>query len=65
MFDLFDAPFKETPVAKDTSDAAAKAARKSLQAVLDDHKAAPFDPDAKKPAKKKKRAQQKRAAKAV
>lgn len=65
MFDLTDAPFKETPVASDTTDAAAKAARKSLQSVLDDHKAATYDQKAKKAPKKKKRAQQKKAAKAV
>ena len=52
MFDLSDAPFKEIPVAADTTDEAAKAARKSLQAVLDEHKAAPFKPQAKKQARK-------------
>ena len=41
MFDLSEAPFKEIPVAANTTDGAAAAARKKLQAVLDTHKAAP------------------------
>ena len=43
FFDVKDAPFKELPVAKDTTDAAALTAMRNLQAVLDDHKAAPWD----------------------
>jgi arylsulfatase A len=35
LFDLSEAPFKEIPVAADSSDAQAVAARKELQAVLD------------------------------
>ena len=41
LFDLIDAPFKEIPVAIDTTNAAAIASRTSLQAVLDEHPAAP------------------------
>lgn len=41
--DVKDAPFKEIPVARDTTDSAALAAMKKLQAVLDDHKAALWD----------------------
>ena len=41
LFDLRDAPFKEEPVSGDTTDAAAIAARKRLQAVLDQHPTAP------------------------
>ena len=41
LFDLRDAPFKEEPVSGDTTDAAAIAARKRLQEVLDEHPAAP------------------------
>ena len=44
LFDLAEAPFKEIPVAKDATDPAAAAARKKLQAVLDQHKAAPWTP---------------------
>ena len=43
FFDLKDAPFNEIPVPKDTTDAAAITAIKKLQAVLDTHKAAPWD----------------------
>jgi arylsulfatase A len=50
MFDLAEAPFKETSVPKDTSDTTAQAARESLSAVLADHKAAPANP--KSPLKK-------------
>jgi arylsulfatase A len=64
MFDLKDAPFKEIPVASDTTDAAAKAARTSLQAVLDEHPAAPANPKAQTPLKKA-RARLKKAAKAA
>jgi arylsulfatase A len=55
FFDLKDAPFNEIPVSKDTTDAAALAAMKKLQAVLDEHKAAPWDGQvrpARKPAVK-------------
>ena len=61
MFDLSDAPYKEIPVAADTTDEAAKAARKSLQLVLDEHKMAPLKPQAKNK-QKKKRAQARRNA---
>ena len=54
MFDLSQAPFKEIPVDRDTNDAAAKQARESLQTVLDDHVAAPYDPDVKSQKNKKK-----------
>ena len=54
MFDLSQAPFKEMPVDRDTNDAAAKQARESLQKVLDDHVAAPYDPDVKSQKNKKK-----------
>jgi arylsulfatase A len=64
LFDLSDAPFEETLVASDTTDAAAVAARKSLQTVLDDHKAAPGKAQ-KKMGKKKKRAMRKRARQAA
>jgi len=60
LFDLSNAPFEEKPVASDTSDAAAKDARTSLQKVLDDHPTAPgkaVEP-AKKAAKRAKRAAQ-------
>ncbi|MCY3019641.1 MAG: sulfatase-like hydrolase/transferase [Planctomycetota bacterium] len=40
LFDLSEAPFKEISVPTDTTDADAVAARKQLQAVLDDHHAA-------------------------
>ena len=64
MFDLSQAPFKEMPVDRDTNDAAAKQARESLQKVLDDHVAAPYDPDVKsQKIKKKARAKRNRAAK--
>lgn len=39
LFDLKNAPFEELPVADDTMGADALAAKKGLQAVLDDHKA--------------------------
>jgi arylsulfatase A len=64
MFDLSEAPFKEIPVASDTTDEAAKAARSSLKAVLDDHKAAPPNPQAKTPAQRA-RARARKAAKAA
>ncbi|MEI6177590.1 MAG: sulfatase-like hydrolase/transferase, partial [Verrucomicrobiota bacterium] len=43
FFDVKDTPFKEIPVARDTTDAAALTAMKKLQAVLDEHKAVPWD----------------------
>jgi arylsulfatase A len=61
MFDLSDAPFKEIPVPQETTDAKAKASRKALQAVLDDHHAAPAKPqDAQRP-RRRARARQRRA----
>ena len=65
LFDLSEAPFKEIPVAKDTTDEAAKAARKSLQAVLDDHKMLPPVPAAKQPAKQRRKARLQKAAAAI
>ena len=44
LFDMAEAPFKEIPVAEESADPAAAAARKKLQAVLDRHKAAPWIP---------------------
>ena len=60
LFDLCEAPFKENPVAADTQDAAAQAARKHLQAVLDEHPAAPAvnEGKANRAEKKKKRRKQ-------
>lgn len=63
LFDLAEAPFKEIAVAKDATDPAAVAARKSLQAVLDQHTAAPGHDDVKK-AIKKGRARRKNAGRA-
>lgn len=60
LLDLKNAPFKEIPVAADTTDPAAIKARKELQAVLDDHKALPAVDDGK-PKKQEKKAQRKRA----
>jgi arylsulfatase A len=65
LFDLKDAPFTEIPVDRDTTDEGAKESRKTLQAVLDDHKAAPVNKDALTPAQKKKRAERRKAAKAA
>ena len=39
LFDLRETPFKEIPIAKDTTDAAAIAARSALQRILDQHPA--------------------------
>jgi arylsulfatase A len=61
LFDLAEAPFKEIPIAADTTDPDAAAAKKSLQSVLDTHKAAPFERQPKKKAKRK-RARLRRAA---
>ena len=41
LFDMKEAPFKEIAVPKDTTDAAAIEARRHLQAILNDHPAAP------------------------
>src|SRR6185503_17327384 len=62
LFDLTDAPFKEIPIADDTSDEAAKAARKALQAVLDEHKMLPPVPAAKQPLNQRRRARLQKAA---
>jgi len=54
LFDLREAPFKEIRIAKNTTDAAAIAARAELQKVLDQHPAGPDDTSgetAVKPAK--------------
>jgi arylsulfatase A len=64
LFDLSEAPFKEIAVASNPAeaDAAALSARKGLQAVLDEHQAAPAGAAAgKKAAKKAKRAAKKAA----
>jgi arylsulfatase A len=53
LFDLSEAPFKEMPVAKDTTDPAAVAARKHLQSILDQHPAAPAQKDGTKKEKQK------------
>jgi arylsulfatase A len=54
LFDLSEAPFKEIPIADDTKDPAAMAARKDLQKVLDQLPTAAGNPNAKA-AKKAKR----------
>ena len=58
LFDLSDAPFKEIAIEKTSADSGATAARKSLQAVLDDHPTAPpgAAPENAKKKKKKKAA---------
>ena len=56
LFDLIEAPFKEIPVPKDTTDAGAIAARKSLQEILDQHPTAPAKDVGKKAANKPKKA---------
>jgi len=61
MFDLSDAPFKEIPVASDTKEKDAIAARAALQLVLDDHKALPGKPIDKQGKKQKKAQKAKRA----
>ncbi|MEI7850961.1 MAG: sulfatase-like hydrolase/transferase [Kiritimatiellales bacterium] len=61
LFDMSDAPFKEIPVAANTTNADAQAARAVLQKVLDDHQAAPVV--AKDGKKKQKKAANKKAAK--
>jgi arylsulfatase A len=61
LFDLSNAPFEEKPVASDTSDEAAKAARARLQKVLDDHPTAPAGPaDATEKANRKAKRQARR-----
>lgn len=57
LFDLKNAPFEEIPIPDDTSDADALAAKKKLQAVLDDHPAADASGIGKQPKKAKKAAQ--------
>ena len=56
LFDLSEAPFKEIAVAKDAKDAAAIAARKSLQEILDQHPTAAATGVDKQAAKKAKKA---------
>jgi arylsulfatase A len=58
LFDLKNAPFEEIAIADDTTDADALAAKKKLQAVLDDHKAADASGIVKKDKKAKKAARQ-------
>jgi hypothetical protein len=60
LFDLAEAPYKEIAIPGATTDAAALAARKKLQAVLDDHPTAPAG-KADKAAKKAKRKARKQA----
>jgi len=60
LFDLSDAPFKEIPVASDSSDKDAAAAREELQSVLADHKALPGKPMAKAQQRQKRQQQRKR-----
>jgi arylsulfatase A len=60
LFDLSDAPFKEIPVASDSSDKDAAAAREELQSVLADHKALPGKPMDKAKQKQKRQQQRKR-----
>jgi len=60
LFDLNEAPFKEIPVAKDTADPAALAARKSLQEILDQHPTAPSNGAEKKAVKPAKQARGRR-----
>jgi hypothetical protein len=57
LFDLSEAPYREIPVAADTTDSAALAAKHRLQAVLDEHPVAPgrAEKDGAKAAKKKAR----------
>jgi hypothetical protein len=51
LFDLIEAPFKEIAIAKDTTDAAALAARSALQKILDLHPAGTVDPGRVQPEK--------------
>jgi arylsulfatase A len=59
LFDLGNAPWEEIPVASDTKDEAAVAARAKLQAVLDEHPAKPAAPGGDK--RKKNKGGQKKA----
>ncbi len=62
LFDLSEAPFKEKPIAKDSTDPDAAAARSRLQKVLQDHPTAPGKQlDNTKAAKKAKKAARKKA----
>ena len=61
LFDLKNAPFEEIAVASDSTDPDAAAARKSLQQVLDEHKAGPAK-RLDQQNKKQKKAQQRRRA---
>jgi arylsulfatase A len=63
LYDLSDAPYKEISVARDTTDSGAITARKELQAVLDQHPAAPGGGAAGKKAAKAARKAAKKAAK--
>jgi arylsulfatase A len=65
MFDLKNAPFEEVEVDPATEDAGAKSSRKALRVVLDEHRAAPANPDADAAAKKKKKAQRRKSADAT
>lgn len=55
MFDLSNAPFEEKPVAADSTDSAALAARPALQKVLNEHPTAPGKESNKKMKKKAKK----------
>jgi len=61
LFDMSKAPFEEIPVAKDMTDGAAAAARRKLQAVLDEHKAAPGHANGQKATKKQKQRARRKA----
>lgn len=54
LFDLIDAPFKEVPVPADTAIEGAITSRKTLQAILDEHTAAPGGKEKVKKKNKKK-----------
>jgi arylsulfatase A len=61
LYDLSEAPYKEIPVSATTTDAAAIAARKELQQVLNDHPAAPGGPGQKAAKAGKKKGRKKRS----
>jgi arylsulfatase A len=61
LFDLSEAPFKETLVEKDSTDSDAVKARKALQLVLDDHKMLPGKPMTPKQRQQKRQQKQQRA----
>jgi arylsulfatase A len=65
LFDLKNAPFEQIEVDPATEDPGAKGSRKALQAVLNDHRAAPSNPDEDAAAKKKKKARKQKARDAV